>query len=94
MTRIEKSLNPSAGSGQVLTVELDNPGEPLPAVKRMQLLELVGQLAQPQLGLEMRLDLVAQMRHVLNGKTPMPACPRSVAEGARIPPPERIAPQG
>ena len=65
MTRIEKSLN--------LTAETDDAGEPLPAVKRAQLLELVGQLAQPQLGLDMRLDLVAQMRHMLNGKTPQPA---------------------
>jgi hypothetical protein len=39
-------------------------------VKRLRLLELVGQLAVPQLGLELRLDLVAQMRHVLNGKSP------------------------
>lgn len=65
MTRIEKSLN--------LTAETGDAGEPLPAEKRAHLLELVGQLAQPQLRLEMRLDLVAQMRHVLNGKTPQPA---------------------
>jgi site-specific recombinase XerD len=65
MTRIEKSLN--------LTTEVADIGEPLPAVKRMELLELVGRLAEPQLGFEMRLDLVAQMRHVLNGKTPQPA---------------------
>jgi integrase len=64
MTRIEKALN--------LTAETDNPGEPLPAVKRVQLLKLVGQLAQPRLGHQMRLDLVAQMRHVLNGKAPVP----------------------
>ena len=38
--------------------------------ERAQLLELVGQLAEPQLGLELRLDLVAQMRYVLNGRPP------------------------
>jgi integrase/recombinase XerD len=65
MSCIEKSLN--------LTAEADDIGEPLPAVKRTHLLELVSRLAEPQLGLEMRLDLVAQMRHMLNGKTPQPA---------------------
>lgn len=65
MTHIEKSLN--------LTAEADDPGEPLPAVKRVQLLALADQLAEPRLGHQTRLDLVAQMRHVLNGKTPEPA---------------------
>jgi hypothetical protein len=41
-------------------------------VARTQLLVLIDQLAVPQLGVEVRLDLVTQMRHLLNGKTPEP----------------------
>jgi hypothetical protein len=40
---------------------------------RIQLLTMIEQLAVPQLGPEVRLDLVAQMRHLLNGQTPQPA---------------------
>jgi hypothetical protein len=61
MARIEKSLN--------LTPEAEAPGVPLPAAKHAQLLELVSRLAAPQLGVEMRLELVEQIRCALNGKT-------------------------
>jgi integrase len=61
MTRIEKSLNLSADAG-----------EPVSTLKHAQALDLVNRLAEPQLGLEMRLDLVTQLRQVLNGKLPEP----------------------
>jgi integrase len=63
MTRIETSLN--------LSVEADA-GEPPSNAKHAHVLELVNRLAAPQLGLETRLDLVAQLRQMLNGKTPEP----------------------
>jgi hypothetical protein len=62
MAQIEKCLDPTAGTND--TDESVNPDE------RAQLLELIGQLAEPQLGLELRLNLVAQMRRVLNGGPP------------------------
>ncbi len=66
MTRIEKSLEIPAKIGDVKEPNNDKP------VARTQLLVLIDQLAVPQLGVELRLDLVTQMRHLLNGKTPEP----------------------
>jgi hypothetical protein len=34
---------------------------------------VIVQLAVPQLCVETRLDLITQMRHLLNGQTPQPA---------------------
>jgi len=66
MTRIEKSLEIPAKMADVKEPNTDKP------VARSQLLVLIDQLAVPQLGVEVRLDLVTQMRHLLNGKTPEP----------------------
>lgn len=56
-----------------------NTGEPLSAdfFARAQLLALVNRLAEPELGLETRLDLVEQMRRVLDSATlePVTATP-------------------
>jgi site-specific recombinase XerD len=57
MTRIEQALSLSADAG-----------EPPSTAKQTHALELVNRLAEPQLGVETRLDLVAQLRRVLNGK--------------------------
>jgi site-specific recombinase XerD len=62
MAQIEKCLDPTAGTNDI--------GESVNPDERARLLELVGQLAEPQLGFEMRRDLVAQMRRVLNGVPP------------------------
>ncbi len=64
MAQIEKSLDPAAldqrvESGQVSAVN-----------ERALLLELVSRLAEPQLGLDARLDLVEQMRRVLRHEPP------------------------
>ena len=64
MAQIEKCLDLCAG-----TDVTDNTGDPINAGERAQLLKLVGQLAAPQLGLDMRLDLVARMRRVLHRET-------------------------
>jgi hypothetical protein len=66
MARIEKSLKIPAKMEDVKEPNDD-------ALPRTQLLAVIDQLAVPQLGLEVRLDLVAQMRHLLNGHTPQPA---------------------
>jgi len=70
MTRIEKCLTPSAGSGLAPTVGTDDADEPVSAGERALLLELVDRLAKPHLGLDVRLNLVAQMRRVLNHERP------------------------
>jgi site-specific recombinase XerD len=59
MTRIEKSLD--------LTAAAEDASEPLSVdlFARAQLLALANRLAEPQLGLEMRLELVEQLRGVL-----------------------------
>lgn len=67
MARIETCLNLMVGtddSSASLYVDL---------FARVRLLELVNRLAEPHLGLEMRLDLVEQMQCLLNGKTLKPA---------------------
>lgn len=66
MARIEKRLEIPAKTSDVK--------EPThaEALARTQLLAVIDQLAVPQLGIEVRLDLVAQMRHLLNGQTPEP----------------------
>jgi hypothetical protein len=62
MTRIEQAVNLSAEAG-----------EPPSTAKQTHMLELVNRLAEPQLGVELRLDLVEQLRCVLNGKMLQPA---------------------
>jgi len=66
MARIEKSLEIPAKMEDVKEPTGDRP------LPRVQLLAMIDQLALPQLGAELRLDLVAQMRHLLNGQTPQP----------------------
>jgi hypothetical protein len=65
MAQIEKGLDLAAGMDAT-----DNVGEPIDAGERARLLELASQLAVPQLGLDVRLDLVAQIRSVLHQETP------------------------
>ena len=60
MAHIEKSLD-SAASDQRAA-----PEQAPAADERALLLELTSRLAEPQLGLDARLDLVEQMRHMLN----------------------------
>jgi hypothetical protein len=67
MQRIEKSLEIPAKMEDVK----EQPKED--TLPRTQLLAVIDQLALPQLGVELRLDLVAQMRHLLNGQTASPA---------------------
>ena len=67
MQRIEKSLEIPA---KIEDVKEPTHEEILP---RIQLLTMIEQLAVPQLCLETRLDLVTQMRHLLNGQTLEPA---------------------
>jgi site-specific recombinase XerD len=57
MSVIEKQLT--------LTHEADNTDAPVSANERVQLLGLLNRLAEPQLGLDARLDLIEQMRHLL-----------------------------
>jgi site-specific recombinase XerD len=57
MAHIEKQLDLNPGA--------DNIGEPVHANERVQLLGLLNRLAEPQLSLDARLDLVEQMRCVL-----------------------------
>jgi site-specific recombinase XerD len=66
MTHIERRLDPSACSGQALSTEADAASEWVNACfARAQLRELANRLAEPQLELDARLDLVEQMRRVL-----------------------------
>ncbi len=58
MARIEKSLDASDGVGQVPDAQPN-------ANERGQLLALLDRLADPQISLETRLDLVEQMRHIV-----------------------------
>ena len=67
MSRLEKSLEVPAKMGDVKEQPQDD------ALPRVQLLRMIDQLAVPQLCVETRLDLVAQMRHLLNGHTSQPA---------------------
>ncbi len=67
MARIEKSLEIPAKTADVKEPSNDD------AVPRLQLLAVIDQLAVPQLGVELRLDLVTQMRHLLNHQTSPPA---------------------
>ena len=67
MSRIEKSLEIPAKTSDVKEVSNDD------ALARTQLFAVIDQLAAPQLCVEVRLDLVTQMRHLLNSKTPQPA---------------------
>lgn len=57
MFHIEKQLDLNAGA--------DNADEPVGANERVQLRGLLNRLAEPQLGLDARLDLNEQMRRVL-----------------------------
>jgi len=66
MSRIEKSLEIPAK-----TSDVKEPNH-ADALARTQLFAVIDQLAVPQLCVEVRLDLVTQMRHLLNGKTPEP----------------------
>ncbi len=66
MSRIEKSLEIPEKRSDVKEQTNDD------ALARTQLLAVMDQLAVPQLCIETRLDLVAQMRHLLNGQTPQP----------------------
>ena len=67
MARIEKSLEiPAKTHG----IHKPNTADPW---ARTQLLAMIDQLSAPQLGVETRLDLVTQMRHLLNGRTSHPA---------------------
>ena len=49
--------------------ETDKLDEPVRVDERLQLLGLVSQLASPELGLDTRMDLIEQMRRVLNCET-------------------------
>ena len=66
MARIEKGLGIPVKTEAVK----ERPDES--TLPRVQLLAVIDQLAVPQLGVEVRLDLVAQTRHLLNGQTPEP----------------------
>jgi site-specific recombinase XerD len=61
MAQIEKRLD--------LVPEADKLDEPVSVDERLHLLGLVGQLASPELGLDARMDLIEQMRRVLNRET-------------------------
>jgi len=68
MAQIEKSLDlageqvPAAGAGDASVA--------MSAGERLQLLELIGRLAEPQLDPEVRISLVEQIRRVLDRGTP------------------------
>jgi integrase/recombinase XerD len=66
MSRIEKSLEIPA---KMEDVKEQTNEDTLP---RIQLLAMIDKLAIPQLCVETSLDLVAQMRHLLNGHMPQP----------------------
>jgi len=57
------------------TFILSNIGQELEENQRGQLLALANQLAEPELGREVHLELVDQMRFVLNGKPQTPHAP-------------------
>jgi integrase/recombinase XerD len=67
MARIEQALNVAPDRRETTETLTVTP------IARTHLLEIATQLTEPQLGLERRLELVAQMRHMLNGHTPEPA---------------------
>jgi site-specific recombinase XerD len=60
MAQIEKSLNASPGASQAPLT-----GESATTDERNQLLVLLDRLAQPQISVETRLDLVEKMRHIV-----------------------------
>lgn len=60
MANFEKSLD--------LQSDTTNTNEKMRATEHAQLLEIASQLSMLELGLEIRLNLVAQIRQVLNGK--------------------------
>ncbi len=64
MVQIEKCLDLTSEA------EADDANEPVNVEERAHLLELADRLAKPQLGLDVRLDLVAQMRRLLHRKMP------------------------
>jgi site-specific recombinase XerD len=65
MAQIEKGLDLAIG-----TDATDNTGDPIDAGERAQLLELASELTAPQLSLDVRLGLVAQMCRVLRCEIP------------------------
>lgn len=65
MAQIEKCLDLATGADVT-----DNIGDPISASERIRLLELVSRLAEPQLSLNARLNLVEQMRRVLDHDPP------------------------
>jgi hypothetical protein len=72
MAKIERRLDPDAE--QVPVARAGNAGEPVSIGERARLLALLDRLTEPQLDLEVRLALVAQMRSVLNlAESPTPA---------------------
>jgi hypothetical protein len=62
MAEIEKNLDSTVGK--------DPTDGPINVSERAQLLELVDLLAEPRFGHQARLDLLAQMRRVLDHETP------------------------
>lgn len=70
MSRIEQGLELA---GPALTPQ----NEQIKEVERVQLLELIGQLADPHLASDLRLNLVERMRCLLSGETPQPWLPET-----------------
>ncbi len=64
MAQIEKSLDLAAG--QAPAAGIGDAGAPMSAGERVQLLELLNRLAEPQLDIEVRMDLVEQICHLLD----------------------------
>ncbi len=64
MAQIEKSLDLAAGQAPVWGTA--DTGAAMNAEERAQLLELLNQLAEPQLDPEIRVNLVEQIRRMLN----------------------------
>ena len=63
MDKIEKQLDPNADRDPVTNV--NHAGGPVGPDERARLLALLDRLSEPQLGLDVRLELVEQMRRVL-----------------------------
>jgi hypothetical protein len=82
MAQVEQNLELTPG----FTAGDDHPTGPINAAERAHLLELVNRLAEPQLDLDLRLDLVEQMRLVLDHPNHSPSGAHSPNGNHRLQP--------
>ncbi len=79
MARVEQRLD----IAPPVTAEEDKGGEPLNDGEREQILDLAGQLAEPELSLDVRLSLVECLRQLMNRRLPDAEPPVTNENGRR-----------